>query len=495
MVGLEKYSCLITTSLLSKCTWGSEKLSPLPPCLFLLHPVDAHSVRYHNHTHFSGLLFSPDESKQEKKRKKKKKKRNVAIVSIEEDDSFQVTREHVKDFPLDDSTVEETFKTNSDSKTSTTGHTRSSSYPGNIAVVAEGTTEKTSRVNGQEIVFTEITKSISLPDNSMAVENIADSTTKAIKTSSFDFEDFLEKVSSGPRYDTVVKDVSEDDRGNFNFDAAGLFLNTPKVDSDERNVLQFPNGTKSETSKEISSISPTVSEATSTASVRHIQGDSTANKSDLLLQRRNVSEGESFDGRFSSRKTPYSQATEGLPRLEQNLDSSRVYRLADEGSSNGLNFSMPQTQVPAVLEKPTSDTELANESQGSAPVHVDNLLISKVSVEEDSSSAQESYDLRQSPSGKTFHQGRTENREETDENKSSSGLYDSEAETMSESQSVEPVVLLDGGEPLVPLAEGGDTAQTGAQSTFYYAPDLSADNDQDSASVSRSVRIECDIGF
>ena len=156
---------------------------------------------------------------------------------------------------------------------------------------------------------------------------------------------------------------------------------------------------------------------------------------------------------------------------------------------------MPQTQVPTVLEKITSDTEPANESQGSAPVHVNNLHISKVSVEEDSSSVQESYDLRQSPSGKTFHQERTENREESDENKSSSGLYDSETETISESQSVEPVVLLDGGEPLVPLAEGGDTAKTGAQSTFYYAPEVSADNDQDSTSVSRSVRIECDIGF
>ena len=504
MVGLVKYSCLITTSLLSKCTRGSEKRNSTPSspphCLFLLHLVDAHSARYHNRTHFSGLLFSPDESKQEKKRKKKKKKRNAAIVSIEEDDSSQVTREHVKDFPLDDSTVEETFKTNSDSKTSTTGHTRSSSYPGNIAVVAEGTTEKTSRVNGQEIVFTEITKSISLPDNSMAVENIADSTTKAAKTSSFDFEDFLEKVSSGPRYDNVVEGITVqetatgDDRGNFNFDAAGLFLNQLKVDSHERNVLQFQNATKSDNSKETSSSTPTVSKATSTEYVLQIQGDLTVNESDLL-QRRNVSEGESFDGRFSNTKTPYSQATEDLPRLEQNLDSSRVYRLADEGSFNGLNFSMPQTQVPAVLEKPTSDTELANESQGSAPVHVDNLLISKVSVEEDSSSAQESYDLRQSPSGKTFHQGRTENREETDEIKSSSGLYDSEAETITESQCVEPVVLLDGGEPLVPLAEGGDTAQTGAQSTFYYAPDLSADNDQDSASVSRSVRIECDIGF
>ena len=420
-------------------------------------------------------------------------------MSIEEDDTFRVTREHVKDFPLDDSAVEETFKTNSDSKT-TAGHNRSSSYPGNITVVAEGTTEKKSRVNGKEIVFTEITKSISLPDNSVAVEDIADSNPKATKNSSFDLDDFLENVTSKPRYDTVEEGVTlqeattGDDRGNFVFDAAGLFLNQPKVDSHERKALQFQNATKSD-NKEMSSIAKTVSETTSTESVLQIQGDFTANENDVL-QRRNVSEGENFGGGFSSTKTHSSQRKEDLPRLEQNLDSFGVYSLAEEGNSNGSKFSMAQTQVPTVLKKATSDTEIVNESQGSAPVHLDNLLISKVSVEEDSSSAQESYDLRQSPSGKTFHQGRTENREEFDEDRSSSDLYYCEADTSAESQSgandgtVEPVVLLDGGEPLVPLAEGGETAKTGAQSTFYYTPDVSAENDQDSASVSRSVQEE-----
>lgn len=97
--------------------------------------------------------------------------------------------------------------------------------------------------------------------------------------------------------------------------------------------------------------------------------------------------------------------------------------------------------------------------------------------------------MRQSPSGKVYHQERTENREEIDADRSTGGLYDFEADTSAESQSgandgtFEPVLLLDGGEPLVPLAEGGETAKTGAQST-YYAPDESAENDPDSASVS-----------
>ena len=398
----------------------------------------------------------------------------------------------MKDFPLDDSTVEETFKTNADSKTSTLGHSRSSSYPGNITVVAEGTTEKKSRVNGQEIVFTEITKSISLPDNSVAQENIADSTPKATKNISVDLDDFLQNVTSKPRYDTVGEGVTVqeattgDDRGNFVFDAASLFLNQPKIDSHERNVLQFQNATKIDNNKEMSSITKTVSETTGTESVRQNQDDLTANENDLL-QSRNVSEGESFGEGFSSTKTHSSQRKEDLPRLEQN-NSFRVYSLAEE--------------VPAVLEKTTSDTERANESQGSAPMHLENVHISKVSVEKDFSTTQESYDLRRSPSGKTYQQERTEIREEFDEDKSAIGLYDSDADTNAESRSgtndgtVEPVVLLGSGEPLVPLAEGGETPKTGAQSTYYNSPDVSAENDQDSASVSRSVRrSECHIGF
>ena len=454
--------------------------------------------------------FLLDESKQDKKRKKKKKKRNAAIVSIEEDDdSPQVTTEYAKDFPLDDSTVEETFKTNSASfKTSTVGHNRSSSYPGNITVVAEGTTEKKSRVSGQEILFTEVTKSISLPDNSVAVENIAVDTPKATKTSSFDLEDFLENVTSEPRYGTMGEGVkvqeatAGDDRDNFVFDAAGLFPNQPKVDSRERDVLQFQNAKESDKDKEMSSAASTVSElktTTTAESVRQIQGDFRSNESDIL-QRQNVSEGENFGGRFSSTKAYYSQEKEILPRLDQSLDSFPVYRLAENWSSNESNSSMVQTQVPTVVEKTTSVTKLANESQGSTPVHLDNLHKSKVGVGEDFFSAQESYDLRQSPSGKKFYQERTENSEELDEDRRASGVYDYEADTSAESQlgtndsTVEPVVLLDSGEPLVPLAEGGETAKTGAQSAFHYAPDVSAENDQDSASVSRSVRrSECDI--
>ena len=442
--------------------------------------------------HFSHFLFPLDESTHEKKKKKKKKKRSAAIVSIEEDNSQDIAGD-VKGFPLDDSTVKDrdTSTSNSDSKTSTMGHSRSSSYPGNITIVAEGSTEKKSRVNGQEILFTEITKSISLPDNSVVVENITESTPEDSKNSSFDLGDFLENVAAEPRYDTVGEGVQEtttgDESDNFVFHAADLFLRHPRVNSEERTSPQLQNVTKSDHNKEISLGTPTVSETTNKP-MRNIQGDITANEKDFL-ENQIVSESESFDPSFSNTKMYYSQEREDLSRREPNVDSFHVYSLTENGTTNRSNFPVAQKQAPTVVEKMT---EVVNESQGSSPVNLDNRHISKGDVEGGSSSAQEPHDFRQSTSGEAFRQ-RTENREEFDEEEFRNDLSDNEAATTNpESQSganngtIEPVVLLDSGEPLVPLEEGGKTAKSGAQSTLYCEPEVSAENDRDS--LSRSVR-------
>ncbi len=417
-------------------------------------------------------------------------------MSIEEGNS-QDAMGDLKGFPLDNSTVKEASTSNSESKTSTVGHSRSSSYPGNITVVPEGSTEKRSLVNGQEILFTEITKSISLPDNSVTVENFAENMAKGSKNSSFDLEDFLENVTENvtvkPRYDTVGEGVQEtttgEDSGNFVFNAADLFLKKPKVDSEERTSLQFQNAAKSDNNKERSSGSPSVSEATSEP-LHQIQGDITTNKNNFF-ENRNVSEGESCSPSFSNTKTYYSQGRDDLSQRKQNLDSFHVYSLTETGSSNESNFSIAQMQAPTVVENRTSDTDVANEAQDSSPVNLEHCH--KVDVKEDSSSAQESQDFRQSPSGKAFQEKRTENQKELDEEDFRSDLYDYEAgmtspgsQSGANDSSIEPVVLLDSGEPLVPLSEGGETAKTGAQSTFYCAPDVSTENDRDS--LSRLVR-------
>ncbi|KAJ7373482.1 hypothetical protein OS493_011077 [Desmophyllum pertusum] len=388
-----------------------------------------------------------------RKRGRKRKKRNAAIVSIEDDTCQDTTRsQDVKNFPLDDSTVKKTSDSNSDSKSSSVRHGRSSSFP----------------------------------------ENIAGNAPKESKSSSFVLEDFLENVIAEPTYDdTVGEGVQDtptgDDRGNFVFEAADLFLKQPKMDREDRNSLQFQNITKNDNNKATVTTTSTVCQNSDESAVRQIQGDSKENGNDLL-QSRNVSERESFGASLSSTKTHYSQGNKDLYGREKNLDSFHAYSLTENhGRSSESNFSVAQMKVPTVAEKRTVATEALNESQGSTPVHLDNL---QEDLQEDSSSAQEYQDFRHSPSGKAFQLENTENNKELDEEDFRDDLYDYEAASSAESQShdgtIEPVVLLDSGESLVPLTEGDRvTAKTGAQSTFYYAPDVSAENDRaDSGSLS-----------
>ena len=94
------------------------------------------------------LLFSTDYFSQERrKKKKKKKKRNAAIVSIEDDNQQDFVNDSME-FPLSDASVKETVNSSCDCKRSSLGHSRSSSYPGNITVGTEGSAVKTSRMNG-----------------------------------------------------------------------------------------------------------------------------------------------------------------------------------------------------------------------------------------------------------------------------------------------------------------------------------------------------------
>ena len=421
----------------------------------------------------------PDDSKQEKRKKKKKKKRNAAIVSIEEDESSRDVKVDVKDFPLNDSSVKKTSNSTSDSKSSSLGRTRSSSYPGNITVVTEGSEAKTSLVNGEAMVFAETTKSISLPDNSISEESIAERKLSKSKSSSFNLEDFLENVTVEPRYDTLGGSVQEaptgEDTGNFVFGAADLFLRQPKVDQEKTNISQFQN------TKETFSAIPPDTEVTGDP-VQPIQRDCKVKETDLY-QRKNDSWSERFETSFSSTTTlQYSKdGDENLSQGKQNLDSCRLYSLK-EGGDNESNFSITQTQIPSSNEKSDTGhvTEASNESQDSNALNLSNRQISHVD-------AQEHQGYRDSPS----QEERISDNEELYEN-TSNDFDDFEPAQSPESQSaandgkVEPVVLLDSGESLVPVAEGDVTSKTGAQSTFYYAPDVSAENDRDS--LSRSVR-------
>ena len=418
--------------------------------------------------------MSPDDSKQELKRKrKKKKKRNAAIVAIEEDENHQDFTSGPKDFPLNDSSLKESFNSNSECKSSSLGHTRSSSYPGNVTVVSEESERKCSRVDGQEIVLTEISKSISLPDNSIPVENIADGNQTKNKNSTFNFDEFLENITVEPRYGTVGEGVQEapagEDTGNFVFGTADLFLKHPNVDEKEMS-------SQSQNNKQTTAIS-TCSEICSDPVV--VDQERWNGKEMDLVQNGNDSGSESFETNFPSTTTTlyFKRGEEDLSEGNHFKDFSHVYSLNDDGNEES-NFSITQKQIASIcIENATADhdTEALNESQETHPIN-----------------AQELQDYSDISSENTSQQERITENEELHEN-TSNGLDEFESAVSPELQPVsnngkiEPVVLMDSGESLVPVAEGGMTSQTGTQSTFYVAPDVSAENDRDS--LSRSVGV------
>ena len=414
------------------------------------------------------MSFSPDDSKQEKRKKKKKKKRNAAIVAIEEGDNHQGFTSGAKEFPLNDSSLKESFNSNSECKSSSLGHTRSSSYPGNITVVSEGSEMKSSRVDGQQIVFTEISKSISLPDNSIPVENVAEGNQTKSKNTIFNLEEFLENITLEPRYDTVGEGVQEapegEDTGNFVFGTADLFLKQPNVDQEEKS-------SQSQENKQTTSTAISTGYEISSDSVLVDQERWNGKESDLV-QNRSDSGSESFEINFSS--TPMTQYSkdgeEDLSGGNQNKDFSHVYSLNDDRNEES-NFSITQMQITRTIENTTADHY--TESQDTNPIN-----------------AQENQDYSDIPSENTSQHERITENEELYEN-TSNDLDDFESAASPELQpgsnngKVEPVVLMDSGECLLPVAEGDMTSKTGAQSTFYLAPDVSAENDRDS--LSRSV--------
>ena len=328
---------------------------------------------------------------------------------------------------------------------------------------------KSSRVDGQEIVFTEISKSISLPDNSIPVENIAEGNQTKNKNNIFNLEEFLENITVEPRYDTVGEGVQEapegEDTGNFVFGTADLFLKQPNVNQKEKS-------SQSQENKQTTSVAISNGYEISSDAVVVDQESQWDGKETDLVQNHIDSGNESFEINFSSTAmTQYSKdGEENLSEGNQNKDFSHVYSLKDDENEES-NFSITQMQITNTIENTTADHY--TESQDGNPIN-----------------AQENQDYIDIPSENTSQQERITENEELYEN-TSNELDDFESSASSELQpgstniKVEPVVLMDSGECLVPVTEGDMTSKTGAQSTFYLAPDVSAENDRDS--LSRSV--------
>ena len=432
-------------------------------------------------------MFSVDDAKLEKKKKKKRKKRNAAIVSFEEGENQEDLTSDLNEFPISDisvketmissnnTSVKETMNLSSEWNSSSIGHTRSSSYPGNITVVSEGSAVKSSRVNGQEVVFTEITKSISLPDNSVAKENIELGNSTTSGSRSFKFEDFLERETIKTGSDTEGEGVQEapsgEDKGNFVFEAADLFFNHPKVGFEEENSFQIQSDLKT-------SLIPTSSEETND-SVRIAQGSSMLPSEDLP-ERKHEFCGENFGSKASSAVTSDFSKERNLPYSKQNYDSANTRSLAEKDNEKS-NSSLEHAKIPGLVKEIAADPEAKIRTM---PPYLNHAT--ETSLQANNADTQEHQDHRKSPLEMQDQQKTSECKDLYKDTSSSLDHFDSapspEAEPSASDSKFEPVILLDSGESLVPVAEGDVTSNTGARSISYYASDVSGENDRDSLS-------------
>ena len=432
-------------------------------------------------------MFSVDDAKVEKKKKKKRKKRNAAIVSIEEGENQEDLTSDLNEFPINDisakeavissndTSVKETTNLSSDWNSSSIGHTRSSSYPGNITVVSEGSAVKSSRVNGQEVVFTEIAKSISLPDNSVAKEDIALGNSTTSGSRSFKFEDFLERETIKTGSDTEGEGVQEapsgEDTGNFVFEAADLFFNHPKVGFEEENSFQIQSDLET-------SLIPTSSEETSD-SVRIAQGSSMLPREDLPERKDEFCDGN-FGSKASSAVTSDFSKEHNLPHSKQNYDSANTRSLAQKDNEKS-NFSLECARIPGLVKEIAADPEAKIRNM---PPYLNHAT--ETSLQANNADTEEHQDRRKSPLEIQDQQKTSECKDLYKDTSSPLDHFDSapspEAEPSASDSKFEPVILLDSGESLVPVAEGDVTSKTGARSISYYASDVSGENDRDSLS-------------
>lgn len=437
-----------------------------------------------------------DDSKQVKRKKKKKKKLNPAIVSIEEDNSRQDFQSDSKDFSPNDCSVKEAINLSSDeSKSSGLAHTFSSSYPGNITVVPEGLTGKSSCVDGQQIVFTEVTKSLSLPENSPFLENKTEVSESKGKHGVFNFEDFLENltveqnslvakraltgesesnfVAVEPKNDILEKDGERvpvvEDTDNFVFGDAEFFHKHSDVDNKDT-CLASPIQNNKQTASFVMSTSSFITDDAATV----IQGSHEGNEKDLLGIPHD-SGNDHFDTKFTSSFATQCSSLHGDEGISQNI----IYDECDtnDNEKQESNFSFTKIKAASSDENFESRADhhkvTSNESQVCNILsaqehhsHLDNELESIKIIE----TTAENDDFYETGSSNSAELGLVTSR----------GL---ELQSDADINKMESVFLMDSGECLLPIAKGDLMSQTRIDSPgSYYASDVSAEKDRDSLS-------------
>ncbi|KAK2569051.1 Sorting nexin-29 [Acropora cervicornis] len=433
---------------------------------------------------YSASLIA-DHSKQEKKKKKRKKKLSAAIVCIEEDGSCQ-------DSHLGDSSMLEARNIGSDQSKSSNLERTLPSYPSKNTKVPEEMTGKTALADGQEIVCTELAKSVSLPDNPGLLGNDSDVHETKNKNVVFDFQDFLENVTVENDTLDVREEMSEKSESPFlALEPESNALRNggeqlPTVEDTSNFVIEGPalfHGKSDEDGKDMSSLFPLQNEKQTSSTSFALneaetlnQGSYKGNEKDFLhtqLHLRN----EDFDT-----NCPNSLATqnpmdckEGTALTKQNSDECNDVDV-NGNKEEDSNFSFAQTQADSSHEnfQPTGDHYRGNESHiSSSPSaqdhqsNFDSTSGDKLEIER----TVENVDIYENASNK-FNNNFNSVKFRTITSRVSSGS-DNDVETM---------FLMDNGECLLPVSQENLILQARSESPGNHAWDVSTDKDRDSLS-------------
>lgn len=383
------------------------------------------------------------------------------------------------------------------SNSSSLGHTLPS-YPGKNTKVPEGMTGKTELVDGQEIVFTELARSVSLPDNPSLLGKDSEADETKNEMGVFDFQDFLENLTVENDTLDVQEEVSE--KGKSPFVALEPESNAPRnggkqlpTDEDTSNfVFEGPAlfHRKSDVDdKDISSSSPLQNEkqfSSTSFAMNEVetlnQGSYKGDETDFLHMQQQLGN-ENFDTNcLKSLVTPNPMdCKEGTALTKQNSDDCNDIGV-NGNKKEESNFSFTQTQADSSNEnfQPTVDHYRGNESQVSSSPSAQDHQSNFDSTSENRIETErtvENVDIYENASNKFNNY-----------NFSKLGTITSQVSSGSDINEMESMFLMDNGECLLPVSQGNLILQARIESPGNHTSDVSTEKDRDS--LSRSVQLK-----
>ena len=370
------------------------------------------------------------------------------------------------------------------------------SYPSKNTKVPEGVTGKTALADGQEIVCTELAKSISLPENPGLLGNDSDVHETKNKNVVFDFQDFLETVTVEKDTLDVREEMSEKSESPFvalepeSYALRNGGEQLPTVEDTSNFVIEGPalfHGKSDEDGKDMSSLSLLQNEKQTLSTSFAIneaetlnQGSYKGNEKDFLHMQLHL-RNEDFDTNCSNSLATQNpiDCKEGTALTKQNSDECNDVGVSGNKEEES-NFSFTQTQADSSNEifQPTGDHYRGNES------HISSSPSAQDHQSNFDSTSENQLEIERTVENVDYENA--SNKFNNDFNSVKLGTITSRVSSGSDND-VETMFLMDNGECLLPVSQENLILQARSESPGNHVWDVSTDKDRDS--LSRSVRL------